>query len=89
MFSSTSPRRLLFVILAVTLAFPTHASAAPWDLRNLLDKARGFISALWAPPGSERAPDRRRTLKPVPGGNGGAVFGNAGCEVLPGGLCKT
>jgi hypothetical protein len=86
---SSSPRRLLLLVLVMGLALPGHSFAAPWDLRNLLDKARGFISAFWAPSGNERASDRRQTPRPVPGGSGGAVFGNAGCEVLPGGLCKS
>ncbi len=85
---SSSPRRLLLLLVVVALAFPSHASAAPWDLRNFLDKVRGFISAFWAPPGNERIPGRRQTPGPVPGGSGGAVFGDEGCEVLPGGLCK-
>lgn len=54
--SASPPRRLLLVLLVVGLAFPSHASAVPWDIENLLTRAGGFFSALWAPVGCEILP---------------------------------
>jgi hypothetical protein len=101
--SASSPRRLLFLLLVVGLAFPGHASAAPWDFGKLLAKAGGFFSALWAPVGCEVNPDgrcadtsspvpwleNRGTVGPAPTESDGPLVGNHGCEIMPDGRCAT
>jgi len=82
MFSSASPRRLLFVLLVVGLAFPSHASAASWDFGNLFAKAREYLSALWPP--AEYVPNPRPTRG---GDNGKHLLANTGCVILPDGRC--
>ncbi|HEV7671673.1 MAG TPA: hypothetical protein VGS22_24390 [Thermoanaerobaculia bacterium] len=81
--SASSPRRLLLLLLVVGLAFPSHAAAAPWDFGNLLAKAGGFFSALWAPVGYVIEPDGRYGEKPIP------VSKEVGCEIMPDGNCAS
>jgi len=103
MFSSASPRRLLFLVLAATLAFPSYASAAPWEIGSLLAKAGGFFSALWSPVSRAQEPRRSggdaagslplpggpRTSHPTPEKNDGVLVGDHGCEIMPDGHCAT
>ncbi|MEP7011555.1 MAG: hypothetical protein ABJC13_14630 [Acidobacteriota bacterium] len=94
--SASSPRRLPLLLLVVVLAFPTQASAAPWDLGNLLAKAGRFFSALWAPSGCEIEPSGRRGASPDgrSASDSGRPrskppLGEVGCEINPNGLCGT
>ncbi len=85
--SSSSPRRLLFLLLVVGLAFPHHASAAPWALGNLLAKAGSFLSALWAPVAHEIHPNGGRASGAAPVRSNGPAVGDTGCVILPDGRC--
>jgi hypothetical protein len=81
--SASSPRRLLFLLLVVGLAFPSYAAAAPWDFGSLLAKAGGFFSALWAPAGCVINPHGRCADTPIP------VSKELGCEFMPKGNCAS
>ena len=104
MFSSASPRRLMFLLLVVGLAFPSHASAATWDFGNLFAKAGGFFSALWTPIRCEiessgncgtrpQVAPRSRGCEMNPDGHCASaptlVIGDYGCEIEPDGRCKS
>jgi hypothetical protein len=80
--SASSPRRLLFLLLVVSLAFPSHASAATWDFGNLLAKARELFSTLWT--SEESAPDAKPVRR---GAYGKHLLADTGCVILPDGRC--
>jgi hypothetical protein len=81
--SASSFRRLPFLFLVAALAFPSQAAAVTWDLGNLLSKAQGIFSALWAPVGCEIEPSGRCGAAPSP------VLREHGCEINSDGRCAS
>jgi hypothetical protein len=81
--SASSPRRLLFLLLVVGLAFPSHAAASSWDFGNFLEKAGGFFWALWSPVGCEIEPNGGCGTSPR------LAPRDSGCEINPDGLCAS
>ncbi len=83
--SASSPRRLSFWLLIVGLTIPSQASAAPWDLGNLLARAGGYFSALLGQAGCVIEPSGCRAASPE--GKSKPVMGDTGCVILPDGRC--
>lgn len=75
--SASSPRRLPLWLLVVSLAIPSQASAASWELGNLLARAGGFFSAVWGQVGCVIEPS----------GQCGSALRDHGCVILPDGRC--